>query len=55
MVIEGDPGVCDAVQNGDGIPALVSMLASGGNQGKKVYQAAVSTLSEFKGGSNSSI
>lgn len=36
MVIEEDPSVCRAVEEGQGVPALVNMLITGGNQGKKV-------------------
>ena len=36
MVIEEDPRVCRAVEEGQGVPALVNMLITGGNQGKKV-------------------
>ena len=36
MVIEEDPKVCGEVEDGQGISALVNMLSTGGNQGKKV-------------------
>ena len=37
MVIEEDPSVCGAVEEGQGVSALVNMLITGGNQGKKVF------------------
>jgi hypothetical protein len=36
MVTEGQPQICHAIEQADGIRSLVALLSFGGNQGKKV-------------------